>query len=102
MAIAKFHINVIFHKTCKKNKNKNTATGEYAKTLDLIEKVHLPIAVGTQTLINTNLPIHSSSELSSVLPTEHKHTKEPLLFLQSPLIQGLDLHSSTSKGDKKK
>lgn len=51
-------------------------------------------------LYRTDLPIHSSPVLSRVLPIEHKHTKEPWLFLQSPLIQGLDLHSSTSARDK--
>lgn len=40
--------------------------------------------------------------LSSVLPTEHKHTKDPWLFLHSPLIQGLDKHSSTSVGKRNK
>lgn len=51
---------------------------------------------------NAHLPIQSSPVLSSELPMEHKHTKDPWLFLQSPLTQGLDWHSSTSVGDKNK
>lgn len=40
--------------------------------------------------------MHSRPELSRELPVRHKHTKEPWLFRQSPLMQGLDWHSSTS------
>lgn len=46
--------------------------------------------------------MHSSPELSRELPVVHKHTKDPWLFLQSPLTQGLDLHSFTSVGEERK
>lgn len=49
-----------------------------------------------------HLPMHSSPVLSRELPVEHRHTKDPWLFLQSALIQGLDSHSSTSVGHKNK
>lgn len=44
--------------------------------------------------------MHSSPELSSELPVEHKQTNDPLLFTQSAFTQGLDTHSSTSAGNK--
>lgn len=44
--------------------------------------------------------MHSSPVLSRELPAEHKHTKDPWLFTQSPFIQGLDSHSLTSVGHK--
>lgn len=49
---------------------------------------------------NPDSPIHSRPELSSELPIEHKHRNDPGLFLQSPLMQGLDSHSFTSAGDR--
>lgn len=39
---------------------------------------------------NAHSPMHSRPEVSRELPIEHKHTKDPGLFLHSPLIQGLD------------
>ena len=43
------------------------------------------------------LPIHVNPVVSSVLPDEHRHTKDPGLFRQSPFTHGLDKHSLTSE-----
>lgn len=46
--------------------------------------------------VHCDSPMHSRPELSRELPIEHKHTNDPWLFLHSPLMQGLDEHSSRS------